>query len=179
AVGFEQERDIDERHFRAGSAGPGEKFAPGLAHQGMHDRFEPHQRLAVADDAGGKELAVDPALFRYTRKNGFDRGRGFSFVKTVHFGVGVKDGHPLLREHFRGGGLPHADGTREPKHDHRLALRARSLATSARSSGVTSGRTPNQRSKAGAAWCNNIPSPSTTGLPRARAVFRSSVSSGA
>ena len=49
---------------------------------------------------------------------------------------------------------------------------------SARSSRVTSGRTPNQRSNPGTAWCSSMPSPSTVRSPRARARARNGVSSG-
>ena len=61
--------------------------------------------------------------------------------------------------------LPHADRPGEADDQHHGPLKL--AAISARSSGVTAGRTPNQRSNPGTAWCSSMPSPSTVRLPRA------------
>ena len=63
----------------------------------------------------------------------------------------------------RRGRLAHADRAGETDDEHHEAPRC--AATWARSSGVTSGRTPNQRSKPGTAWCSSMPSPSTVRFP--------------
>ena len=55
---------------------------------------------------------------------------------------------------------------------------ARSALGRTRVASSTSGRWPNQRSKPGAAWCSNIPSPSTMRQPRCWASVRKGVISG-
>src|SRR6185295_9758647 len=117
----------------------------------MNDSLQFRQSSLVADNLGGQTIAIDTAISRRTRKRRFNQGRGFALIKAVNDLIRVENRNALLREHLRGCGLSHADGTGKADHNHRAVSRSISAATSDRSAGVTSGRTPNQRSKAGAA----------------------------
>ncbi len=59
-----------------------------------------------------------------------------------------------------------------------IPVSTHSARTACLSAMSTTGSTPNHAAKPGRAWCNNMPSPSTTGLPRAAASDNRSVISG-
>src|SRR5690349_1049472 len=141
----------------------------------MKDAFEPLQRRRIAEDARTQLAAIDAALpignagkdRDHSRHRGAPRRQ-----EAMDGGVAVVDGYAEPAKHRGGRALAHADRAGEAENDHSVASTAR------RSAGVTSGILPNQAAKAGRAWWSNMPSPSTTTLPRRRAAASSGVSSG-
>lgn len=100
---------------------------------------------------------------------------GHVYMLQHHVGMVVRADHSLLEAlALRNSRLNvELQGVRD-----RMAAAQSVASTRRRNSGVTSGMTPNQCAKAGRAWFSNMPRPSTTTLPRARAAASSGVSSG-
>src|SRR5690606_4997450 len=98
---------------------------------------------------------------------------GFPLVELMDGGVGrehrdIEIGKGLKRRRLAGG-----DGAGQPEPVHQSVA-----VILARSGSVTSGRTPNQRSNPGTAWCSSMPRPTTVRRPRAAADSSSGVRSG-
>src|SRR5208283_762837 len=89
-------------------------------------------------------------LFPYTT---LFRSRALARVEGANCGVRVEHRRARFGQHRGDGRLPHGDRARQARDDHRPPPypAATSASTRDRSSPVTSGRRPNQRSKAGAA----------------------------
>jgi len=121
-------------------------------------------------------LPIDLAVSRGARKRRFDGTRSRTIVELVHFGIGVANANAKRPQARRHGRLAHADGTGEAEDEHQPP--SMSATMTARSSSVTSGVTPNHRSKPGTAWCSSMPRPSTAARPRLRAAASNGVSSG-
>ena len=82
-------------------------------------------------------------------KRRFDRRNRLALIEPVHAASASNTGMPALREMRGRGRFAHADRAGQSDDEHHCAPSV--AATCARSSGVTSGRTPNQRSKPGTA----------------------------
>ena len=175
-IGLEQERDLEHGELGALPLLLAQEIELGLHHHRMHDGFELFQLLGRAGHLLREQRPVDLALAHGRWKRGFDRRHRLALIEPVHLGVGVAHRHAALAEVLGRGGLAHADRAGETDDQHHDASRC--ATTWARSSGVTSGLTPNQRSKPGTAWCSSMPRPSTMRLPRALAAASSVVSSG-
>ena len=145
----------------------------------MQDAFEPAQRLGLPKNPGAQRSSVDAAglvprpgegLFHKADRSTSGR------QQTMHLGVGVEQRQAHAPEHCRRGALAHPDRAGQAEDDHRSVLRV--VRTAERSSRVTRTGAPNQASNPGRPWCNSMPRPSTTRLPRRRAAASSGVSSG-
>ena len=108
--------------------------------------FEPGLR---AGQFLAEQLAVDLAAARRAGKGRFDRPDRLAVIQAMHASIGVEHGHAAAREMLGRRRLPHADAAGEADDQHHAA--PSEAATWALSAGVTSGRTPNQRSKPGTA----------------------------
>src|SRR5690606_18929816 len=117
--------------------------------------------------------AVDGAADADARKQRIDRHHGVAGIKLVHRLVRREGRNAVLCEHVEHGGLAGGDRSGEPEFEHQSVA-----SILARRSAVTSGRTPNQASKPGTAWCSNMPRPSTVLSPMACASSKSGVSKG-
>lgn len=180
AAAFEQERDVEHDQLLAQSRHPAAEAALVGAHQRMKDCFEPAQSALVAEDATAELAPVDAVFSGGPRERGLDKRhrRATRTEQAVNAGIGVMDRHAQPAKHIGGRALAHADRAREAQDDHLSDGPPTVLRTAWRNPDVTSGATPNHAAKPGRAWCSSMPSPSTTGLPRARAAARSGVSSG-
>ena len=150
--------------------GVGVRRGEGLAVGGderVDARLDAGEEARVGDDRVAQAVAVDgTADDRLRGEVGDGGGTGAALgVEPVHRGVGVPDRHAGLGEEPGGGGLAHADRAGQAE----TVGPAHGASTAARSASSTSGRTPNQRSKPGAAWCRSIPRPSTATRPSRRA----------
>ncbi len=168
-----EERDVEKHDV---CAGVGEEGGPVGRDRRMDQRLEPGQGRGVGRDPVAERAAVHRAALERGRAEGRHRAhqRASGRVEPMDGGIGIPDRHAFLGEEGGRGGLAHADraGQAEAEGPHVAS-------TAARVSSSTSGRTPNQRSKPGAAWCRSIPSPSTVRQPAASASTRSRVRSGA
>ena len=150
---------------------------------GMNEPLQPLEGRRVAKHPLGKTRAIDAPLDKDAGKRVFDDLSLRARIECAHRRVGVEDRRAKGREHFGDGRFSHCDRAGQSRDHHApqpfaLCAARTSASTRARSSAVTSGRTPNQRSKAGAAWCSSMPSPPTTARPRPLARSMSGVVSG-
>ncbi len=99
AAGLEQQRDVEHDHARAARRLLVQKSVRDRAHQRMHDRFEPLDRVRIADQLPGK-LARDRSFRRPSRPgNAASTGRDrLAFVEPVHHRVGIVHRHAGLAE---------------------------------------------------------------------------------
>ena len=74
AAGLEQQRNVEHDHAARLRFGLGQKSLSGLAHQRMHDRFEPLAAPAIAEHALAELAAIDLAVVGRARKRRLDRG---------------------------------------------------------------------------------------------------------
>ena len=174
-AGLVEERNIEDHHVRAGVRG-GEGLAV-RRDEGMNARLDPGEEVGIGDDGVAQAVTVDRAGGDSLRREpGHGGGAGAAGgVEPVNRRIGVPDGNAGVGEEPGGGGFAHAHGSGQPE-----AVGARpdhSASTAARSSASTTGGTPNQLSKPGAAWCSSIPSPSTAVSPRCRAAVTNGVGS--
>ena len=147
----------------------------------MHKTFEALQRLRVAQHPRSKALAVDLARDHDAWKRRLDRFRPLAGVEVANGVVGVECRDAKLGEHAATVDFPIAI---EPVSPTTITapprcVAATSASTSARNAGVTTGRLPNQRANAGAAWWSSMPRPSDGAQSaRARAASMSGVRNG-
>ncbi len=107
------------------------------------------QALGRARHLLGEQRAVDAALAHDPGERGRDRRHRRALIELMHVGVGVEHRDAAVPEMRGGARLAHAHAAGEPNDQHQSVSK---LATTwALSAGVTSGRTPNQRSNPGTA----------------------------
>ena len=86
---LEQKWDIE--HYNTGAAHEAglQKLRLRFAHEWMHDRFQPLDRLGIADNARRQRCAVDAAILGNTGKRRFNRHnrRAAWFIERMHGGV--------------------------------------------------------------------------------------------
>jgi len=117
---FEQQRNVEHHQFLARESGtPQEGTLPSMD-QRMHDRFQPAQRLLVAEDAGAQGLTIEHAGLHDAGKRRLDAGqrRAARCLQGVDGGIGVVHGHAHLPQHLRCGRFAHADRAGQPDDDH-------------------------------------------------------------
>ncbi len=142
----------------------------------MHDGFEPLEFAGLGQEGSGELLAIDLAVCGRAGKCRLDRGNGGSLVEPVYLRIRIADGNAECAQPAGHRGLAHADGAGEADDEHQRP--SMSATIRARSSGVTSGVTPNHLAKPGTAWCSSMPRPSMAESPRSRAAATSGVTSG-
>ena len=157
AAGLEQQRDVDDGEPAAARRAPRRRTAPRLAATvGMDESLQARERRAVAEHAPREALAIDLAVdharpgkassIRRAPRAG-DRSRARRRRRRTPDAPGAANIAADRR-------LAHRDRAGQSRDDHRSprppARRCR-LDERRAESGVTSGRRPNQRSKAGAA----------------------------
>jgi hypothetical protein len=144
SAGLEQQRDV-EHDPRA----PRVRLAPAgsvrdRAHQRVHDRFEPPDRIRIADELFRR--ASPRSTLPSTTLPGnacLDRRDRLARIKPVHHRVGIVQRHAGLAKEFRRGRLAHADRAGEAEDEHQVFAKI-SASIIARCSGITFGATPNQ-----------------------------------
>src|SRR5690606_1453899 len=119
------------------------------AYHGVDEFLQPAQRVRPPDHRSGEPLAIDFPAGCGSGKESLDRRHRLAVIEPMYGGIGIVHGNALFGEHACRRGLSHADRACEPEDDHATA--SRSATTISRRAGVTSGRTPNQRSKPGTA----------------------------
>ena len=152
AADLEQQRNIEDDERLLRRRGGRDEAGFGLAHQRMDDGLERRQGGRVGEQQGGEPVAIDGAIDQRFGEKRCNRGDGAAArgIEPVHLEVGVEHRAAELGEHP--GGLRLAHGERAGEADqHHASGSMRSRTSSARSSGVTAGRRPNQRSKPGTA----------------------------
>src|SRR5208337_4373588 len=116
----------------------------------MHDRFEPRERRRIVEHLGAKKAAVNNSIAHRSGKSSLDDGRRLARIKRMDHGIRVMNLYPLGAKHCGGRRLPHADRSGEAQNEHHVAAKI-SVSTKPRSSAVTRGFLPNQRSNPGTA----------------------------
>ena len=149
AAPLQQQRDLDNGHGGTLRRLAAQKGALGLQHQGMDNGFEALEFAGLRQQRCGELLAIDLASGRGAGKSRLDCRHGGALVELVHLGVGIAHSNAKRTQTRGDGGLAHADGAGEANDQHQCA--SMSATSSARSSSVTSGRTPNHLSKPGTA----------------------------
>src|ERR1700691_2413800 len=179
-TGLERQWHVDDDEATARGRRALDKVNARLGHRRMHQPFKALQRLCITQHPRSQSLAINLARDRDAWKRRLDRFRPVSGVESAHGVIGVECGDAELGEHAGDGRFPHRDRACQAGNDHCPApyVAMTSASTSARSAGVTTGRLPNQRAKAGAAWWSSMPSPSATRSPRALAASISGVRKG-
>src|SRR5690606_16734650 len=146
---LEEKRKCAEAHPGTLRTSPGVSVGAGGCAERMDRRLDRRERPGVFRDPVLEPGTIHGTLHHSLgpqRRDG--RGAGAARgVEPVNGFIGVPDGNTLFREHRSRGRFPHSYGTGEPEKEGP----AHSARTAARSASSTSGRTPNQRSKAGAA----------------------------
>ena len=124
-----------------------------LADLGVNDGLEPRDRGAIGEHALRQKITVDRAVDKHPWEGALDSLRAGAAVKGVDGDVGVEHRRAFGGEHCRHRRFAHGDRAGQANDDHAFPLldSRMSASISARNCGVTSGRTPNQRSKPGAA----------------------------
>ena len=84
----------------------------------MHDRFEPLERLGIANELFGKPCAVDLAVNRDAGERCLDRANRLAFVEPVHYRIGIMHRHAGRAKEIRRGRLAHADRAGEAEDEH-------------------------------------------------------------
>ncbi len=148
-AGLEQKRDLQHRELGSLLFLCAQEIDLGLDHHGMHDGLQLLQAFGFTRHLLGEQRAVDSALAHGPGKSRRDRRHRRAFIELMHVSVGVEHGDAAGPEMRGRRALAHAHAAGEPDDQHQPPSR---LATTwALSAGVTSGRTPNQRSKPGTA----------------------------
>ena len=114
------------------------------------DRFTEHLLEELSAYQMGDPLEPETKLGPLARPDRLDcqtAGR----IEPVHRRVGIPHSKPGLGKHPGGRRLAHADGPGQP-YDNRPLHSAKAATTAPRAAASTIGRSPYQRSKAGAAW---------------------------
>ena len=147
-----------KRYFEDGQIGAFvvlvEQESPfGGADAGVNDGLKLLQLFWRGEDLRGQSRAIDHAIPDRAGKHHLDQRRSFTGVKIVNDFVGVQDRNALIAKVGRDRALTHPDRACETCDDHVWAFSRAWMAasTALRSSGVTSGRTPNHLSKPGTA----------------------------
>ena len=148
-VGLEEERDLEHGELCALRLLLPQELDLCLDHERMDDGFQLLQPLARARDALREQRAVDLPRPRDPWEGRLDGGDRLTLVKAMHLRIGVEDRDPPACEMRGRRRLPHPHGPGEADDQHHGPLKL--AAISARNSGVTAGRTPNQRSNPGTA----------------------------
>src|SRR5262249_3571667 len=118
--------------------------------QRMDDGFEPLEARRIREQHLAQLAAIDLAARSRAGKSGLDRRDRGPLVELVHLGIRIADGYAEVAQARSDRRLAHADGAGEGDDKHQRP--SMSATTSARSSSVTAGRTPNHFSKPGTAW---------------------------
>jgi hypothetical protein len=176
--GLEQERHVEHGDAHVIARAALEEPVAFLRDQRMQDPLQPAERRRIAEDLAAQRLAVDPVRPGDTGKGRLDRRQRPAARphQPVDRRVRIIDPAAEPTQHAGRRALAHADRSGEAEDDHR-AIASSTAARSAPSTAGASGGS-NQAWKPGTAWCSSMPSPSTVGLPRARARPSRSVSSG-
>jgi hypothetical protein len=97
----------------------GDKPLPPVPDKGMNEGLQLSQIIRRAQDPLPEELAIDFAAHNHVRKNFSKRipCRLFS-IKTVHLGVGIKNGNASGRKQFGHFTLAGGDGASETNGNH-------------------------------------------------------------
>ena len=125
AAGLEQQRNVEHDGARAFRVSAREEPLRHRAHQRMHDRFEPLDRVRIADELFGELSAVDPAVGRHAGKRRLDRPDRLALIEPVHHRVGIVHRHAGLAKEVRGGRLAHADRAGEAEDEHFMCRSSR------------------------------------------------------
>jgi hypothetical protein len=174
AAAFEEKRNVEDDDRRTTQPLPTQEALRLLANQRMDDLLEASERIAITEDTLTEKASVDRPFGDGAGEGSIDRAHRAAAVgeQTMHRGIGIVHGDAEAAKHLGGGALPHADRAGEAENLQSVASIVR------RSSGVTSGSTPNQAENPGRPWWRSMPRPSIATLPRRLAAARRDVSSG-
>ena len=161
ATSLEQQGYVENHQVIPGPGASLQELLRTLSDKRVENALEAAQCGGIAKDSGTEGGAVDLPIADGARESPFDLvdRAAASAHESVHQQIGVMYRETKTTQHARRRRLAHTDRPSEPKHLHasspgRIGRNHRLLgvsSTNERSSGVTSGRTPNQVSNPGLA----------------------------